>query len=163
MFFALWPDDDARGQLAHVADSVQWHRAARRVPPEKMHITLAFMGDTPAEQQRCFESAADEVTGAAFSLTLDHFGHFPRPRVFWFGPSEVPAALSALAEELASALQPCGFEPEHRPYRPHITLARKVIRKPIAEPVPVHWACEEFCLVESAGGRYSVLQRWQLT
>lgn len=162
LFFALWPDDDTREELARVAHAVPLHRAARRVPPEKMHITLAFMGDTPADRQKCFEQAADSVTGEPLHLTLDFFGHFPRPRVFWFGLKSTPTILGELVDRLVLAIEPCGFEPESRPFRPHVTLARKVRERPQASPATVEWPCDAFCLVESAGGKYSVLRRWPL-
>lgn len=162
LFFALWPDDDTRAKLARVTDSAPLHRAARPVPPDKMHITLVFMGNTPADRQKCFEQAADSVTGEPFRLVLDHCGHFPRPRVFWFGPTEYPEILAVLVKELVSALEACGFEPESRPFRPHVTLARKVRERPQTGPSIVEWPCDAFCLVESAGGEYSVLRRWSL-
>ena len=73
LFFALWPDDDARAELARVAGNVELHQAARRVPPEKMHVTLAFMGNTSADRQRCFEKAAEDVKGEPFRLVLDRY------------------------------------------------------------------------------------------
>lgn len=162
LFFALWPDDDARAELARVAESLELHHAARLVPPEKMHVTLAFMGNTSADQQSCFEQAADGVKGKPFRLVLDHFGHFPRPQMFWLGPTEYPEVLGVLVKRLVSALETCGFEPEQRPYRPHVTLARKVRGRPETGSASMEWSCDDFCLVESAGGKYSVLRRWPL-
>ncbi|MDR2244802.1 MAG: hypothetical protein LBE15_05280 [Burkholderiales bacterium] len=43
----------------------------------------------------------------------------------WAGPKETPAALIALVEDIHALLQPCGFTPETRPFRAHITLRRK--------------------------------------
>ena len=151
-----------RAELARVASSVELHQAARRVPPEKMHVTLAFMGNTSADRQRCFEQAADGIKGEPFRLVLDHFGHFPRPQIFWLGPTEYPEVLGMLVKRLVSALETCGFEPEQRPYRPHVTLARKVRGRPETGSALMEWSCDHFCLVESVGGNYSVLRRWPL-
>ena len=63
-------------------------------------------------------------------------------------------------KRLVSALESCGFEPEQRPYRPHVTLARKVRGRPETGSALMEWFCDDFCLVESAGGKYSVLRRW---
>lgn len=163
LFFALWPNADTRNEVARLADAIELHRAARRIPPEKLHVTLAFMGDTPPDRQACYEQAADALKGEPFTLILDHFGHFPKPRVFWMGPTEYPEVLGILVKKLVTALEACGFERESRPYRPHVTLARKVNRRPSTETARVEWYCDTFCLVESAGGRYTVLREWSLT
>ena len=65
------------------------------------------------------------------------------------------------------ALQPCGYEPERRPYRAHVTTARKVSRPtPVTEIDPIHWSVSDFALVESVthqeGPEYRVLKRWNL-
>jgi 2'-5' RNA ligase len=63
------------------------------------------------------------------------FGPHTAPRVLWIGLGGDLAALEALQSRLAAGLKEEGFEPEARPFRPHITLAR---RRAAArgEPIP---------------------------
>ena len=164
LFFALWPDAAVRARLARVAGGVG---QGRPTAADNLHITLCFLGDTTSEVQACVEQAAETVAGRPFELTLTEIGHWPRPQVVWLGPREIPPALLDLHTGLASAMRPCGFAPERRAFRPHVTLARKVRRLKQAPPVePVVWRVEDFCLVESrtlsGGVSYDVLRRWTL-
>ena len=63
----------------------------------------------------------------------------------------------------------CGLVADgNQPYRPHLTLSRKVLR-PVsgADPQPICWNISDFCLVHSvtrdSGAEYRILQRWELT
>jgi len=165
LFFALWPDEDVRRAL--VAADRGLGREGRRVAADNLHLTLLFLGATPADRQACFTAAAAGVQGEPFELVLDRFGHFPRPRVLWLGSSRPPAALVRLVEALGAALLPCGFTPESRPFAPHVTLRRKARRLPALQPeTPVVWPVHDFCLCESVstpdGVQYRVLERWGL-
>jgi 2'-5' RNA ligase len=70
--------------------------------------------------------------------------------------------------QLNAGITECGFAPDSREYRAHVTLARKVHSGPRAPlPIdPIAWQVERFCLVESLtdrfGVRYQVLQSWEL-
>ncbi len=79
----------------------------------------------------------------------------------------MPEPLAALVRSLRSALSARGFDPEQRPFRPHLTLARKVRLPPPAGSVaPQRWAAHEFSLVESItgpeGSRYERLSTWPM-
>lgn len=167
LFFALWPDDATRRALASL---VRAHLAAGRgrpVAPANLHLTLEFLGGVDAAFRACAERAAASVSATAFELELRRIGHWPRPRVLWSAPEETPDALVGLVDTLRSALVACGHEPDPRPYRAHVTLARKVrARVPTAAHAPIRWPVSEFCLVASEtdprGARYSPLARWSL-
>lgn len=112
--------------------------AGRWDPPEKWHVTLKFLGRTPAPlvgpvEEACRETAASV---APFEVTMTHPGVFPSPgraRVLWVGiddPAEGLARLAAgLDERLAGE-----FEPEARAFTPHLTVAR--FRPPVRIPEP---------------------------
>jgi 2'-5' RNA ligase len=111
---------------------------------------------------------ADRIVVPGFSLNLDRLGYWPRPRILWCGPSQTPQPLQQLVLDLQQGLKRCGFEPERRRYKPHITLHRKV-RHAEAQALeqPIEWRAEEFVLAGSQGGgpgqtRYRILHRWAL-
>lgn len=112
--------------------------ALRRVRPELMHLTLAFLGDTP-EAQLPEVIAAAEAAGAGqhtFEVVLDQAGRFPpngAPRVIWLGVGEGRASLQALAERVVTALRERALRFEQRPFQPHLTLARIPARTPLPE------------------------------
>jgi 2'-5' RNA ligase len=168
LFFALWPAPVLAEELTR--DGAQWlaQAHARPIRPENIHLTLAFLGVVHGERVECFRQAATQVTTPAFTLVLDHAECFRRAGILWVGPSALPALLLALVQQLNAALRACGYQPERRDYRAHISLARQVRRCPrLPVPVPRAWEVREFVLVEShlepGGARYEILERWPLT
>ena len=168
LFFALWPPASVRDRLAHLSRSLPLGKA-KPVPAENLHITLAFLGSADEGQRACLESLAEGIQVPPFCLALDQLGHFPRPQVLWVGCSQEPEPVFELVGELKRRLPECGFEPETRPYRTHLTLARKVRRPRLEEKHvdPIVWPVEDFCLVASEtlpqGAQYAVLRRWPLS
>lgn len=162
LFFALWPDEAVRLQLAGHRP-----RHGRRVHPEDLHITLVFLGNLNEARQTELEAAADRIDGEGFELVLDRYGGFRRSRIAWLGASLLPAPLAKLQAALAAAAETSGVAREARDYVPHVTLARDARTGPTAPIVPIRWPVDSFCLVESAGGRegprYRVLRRWPLS
>lgn len=166
LFFALWPDESVRRELVRVQSSLPRH-GGRENHPNDLHVTLVFLGAVESERQACVEAVASGIQSRPFDLLIDQVDYWSRPRIPWCGPSEIPGPLSALVADLKEGLRRCEFEPETRPYAPHVTLARKA--RPIA-PFPLEksmaWPVREFVLAESNPNAsqpvYSVLRRWAL-
>lgn len=163
LFFALWPDNEIRQGIVQRREALG-AAGRRRVPDHNLHLTLLFLGNQPAERVAGIEAAVDDVSAETFRLRLDRFGWFARARVVWLG-GEAPAAAQALVADLARVLQPQGLNFDVRPFRPHITLFRKVTRRPdLPDPEPLEWPIREFALIESIpGSPYRVLREWPLT
>ena len=100
----------------------------RWVPPEHWHLTLAFLGDVPAEQVAAHARALQPLAcQAAPRLGVRGLGVFPphgRPRVVWAGLVGDVARVQALAAAVGQALAPHGYRAEPRPFTPHLTLGR---------------------------------------
>jgi len=165
LFVGLWPDALARENLWRCLKSLSLR--GRSTHPEDLHVTLQFLGEVAAERLPCVEDAVAALAGrGSFDLLLDQAGYWPRPRVSWLAPSEVPAPLLALQQDLAARLNACGFPPEARPYRPHVTLARKspgLLARRIEQPLL--WRVSQVALVASGGAgppRYRPLRLWSL-
>jgi len=106
----------------------------RWVGPETFHVTLQFLGETKKFDE--IRRALKQVTAGAVQLSFRGAGFFPNPkapRVFWVG-IESDQRLQALADSVATATHALGFEREHGPYTPHLTLARRGSGCP--RPVP---------------------------
>ena len=163
LFFGLWPDDAVRRQIAALSREV----CGRPVPEVNLHLTLLFLGMQNDAARQCFCTAAGQVQGSPFTLSLDRYGGWARKRIQWLGPSAPTTAFGELAGTLASALAACGFEAEKQPFVPHVTLSRKA-KKPVEgpTPAPILWSVNDFVLAESVpspdGVRYVVLERWKL-
>ncbi len=97
--------------------------------PEKLHITLKFLGDTePARVEdlsRAVSRAASNVE--PFELTIEEPGAFPQhgqPRVIWLGIADASGSLALMQRQLETECAAAGFPRESRPFKPHLTLAR---------------------------------------
>jgi 2'-5' RNA ligase len=166
LFFALWPADELRVQLARIARQIMG-KQDKIVHPKNLHLTLVFLGSVTVQQRICAERVANAVAGTAFELRLEQIGYWSRPQVVWFGPREIPEPLIDLVRQLNKGLKACAHQPETRCYQAHITLARKVIRRfPISWTMPLAWQVEYFCLVQSVacpgGVQYQILRTWPL-
>ncbi|ADJ27743.1 RNA 2',3'-cyclic phosphodiesterase [Nitrosococcus watsonii] len=166
LFFALWPEVGVREQAARLARRMLG-KQGKRVRPENLHLTLVFLGSMTEQQRACAEAVADTIDGPAFTLRLEQIGHWPRPRVVWLAPQETPKPLLELAQQLNQGLAACGYQPEARPYRAHMTLARKVAGYfPAREVAPLVCPVEYFYLMQSVtyprGVEYQVLRTWPL-
>jgi 2'-5' RNA ligase len=167
LFFALWPPTALRRQLHEAACAIPLAAGARRVPRSNLHLTLHFIGNVYFAQMDCLQAVARRVDARRFRLDLDCQGFFARPRVAWLGCREIPSALVDLHRELGARLRSCDYQPELRPYHPHVTVARKT--GPISTAVgfdPLCWAVNEFALVEvqavENGVHYRVVETYPL-
>ncbi|MEZ4833384.1 MAG: RNA 2',3'-cyclic phosphodiesterase [Caldilineaceae bacterium] len=97
--------------------------------PDKVHVTLRFLGETSDTQVDQIHADLRRITADAipFALNLDGIGVFPnwpRVRVLWAGVSGELAALHRLQQAVETAAQAAGFVAEDKSFSPHITLAR---------------------------------------
>ena len=101
----------------------------RWVHYEDLHITLAFLGFAPLEKlQNAVKNVKESLNAVnAFQLKINRLGIFGRvdsPRVFW-ADTEESTELQLVWKKVFSACAEAGFQLETRPFRPHITIARK--------------------------------------
>ena len=99
---------------------------ARWVPPEQLHLTLRFIGDTDEETFQGIRSALGSIGGAPFPLALRGTGHFPpgkEARVLWIGMEENPE-LAELQRRVERSVVAAGIAAEARRFSPHLTIAR---------------------------------------
>ncbi len=164
VFFALWPDEGTREALVRASQVAVDRAAGRATPRANLHVTLAFLGAvSEAELSRVRQLSPPPAE--PFMLSIDTLGFRKRARLLWAAPGTVPPALLDLESRLWSELAELGIRHEHRPYLPHVTLARKA-RHVSDTLTPVHWPVPEFVLVESTPGPrssvYRILETWPL-
>jgi 2'-5' RNA ligase len=101
----------------------------RWVEPNAMHLTLWFLGDVSGDQVAHLRVALMLAFAGqqAVRVQLGAPGAFPnlqRPQVIWIGLAEGETHLRVWYDALARRLPSLGFQPDPRPYRPHLTLGR---------------------------------------
>ena len=156
-----------RTTLADLAREVARESGGQPTAPNRIHLTLAFLGYQPAPRVETLRRLGGGLRSRAFTLALDALGGFPRTGIAWLGASGAQPALDALHGELAAALREGGFAVDERPYAPHLTLARHsaaTIERRL--PQPLCWAVSSFFLIVSELGRsgptYRPLAEWPL-
>ena len=134
------------------------------MPPDKLHVTLFFLGNVERSRIPALEGVAQRISAPAFELDLDRVDYWRHNRIVWAGAPVCPPALAVLARDVSIALGDLGFMAEDRPYVPHVTLVRNAKGGPkrVVFP-PIRWALTDWVLVESrqAQGRstYEVISR----
>jgi len=126
LFVALDLPDAVRSGIAAWGARELADPALRPVREEALHVTLAFLGWTAEKEIPRLAEIVESCTGPAPSIALDEPAQRPergRPRLFALpaGSPGVVAMQAELQEKLAGARL---YEPEKRPFWPHVTVAR---------------------------------------
>jgi 2'-5' RNA ligase len=171
LFFALWPTDAVRAQLAAAAES--YASFGRAIAARNLHVTLVFLGAVAQERLAAVLAAAQSMQkltfDGKFSVHLDTVEFWRRSSLICLTAGQTPPELLTSVGRLGAELQERGFEwREHETFRPHVTLVRDVARgSKIAGAASVLWPVDSFALVESQvgqrGSEYTVLEQWRLT
>jgi 2'-5' RNA ligase len=138
-FYALALPAEMKGYLHGVSERVKSRFPFKNwVHPDDYHMTFAFLGK--ADERKLAQSAewvADAVRGARrIHVGPDRIGTFGQPknpRILWIGTTG-QEQLALLREKVYSACRRAGFELETRPFKPHITIARKWAGKEAFSP-----------------------------
>lgn len=171
-------------RTARAALEKQGKLAVRWVDPDGAHLTLKFLGATPAGRRQAIVDVLTSAARAArpFTLQTAGLGLFPRPqapRVVWLGVDGELAQLHALQYAVERLVAPLGYPTEARPFSPHLTLGRTqkdAARQELAAigaavgravPPPVAaWPVSQVVLMRSerlpASARYTVVSRIDL-
>lgn len=145
--------------------------------PEGRHLTLKFLGEVDPDRLPAIEEALGAEVGGhePFRAAFDRVGGFPslrRPRVLWVGIAQGAEPMASLAGSVDAACASLGFQPEGRPFRGHLTLARFKVPKPLDDLPPVDVPAESFEVGEVVlfqsqlhpkGARYTALRKFPLT
>jgi RNA 2',3'-cyclic 3'-phosphodiesterase len=173
-FVAVFPPQRVREALFRAACEVPASKAFRLIGPEKLHLTLKFLGDVTEDDVSRVEQALEQLRGRhePFEIETSGFGAFPserRARILWAGVGEGSEPLRAVAQSVDDHLKPVGFRRERRPYVPHLTLGRARGRQAKLDcasisPPKLRFSVSGVDLVESVQGEdgvtYSVLETY---
>jgi RNA 2',3'-cyclic 3'-phosphodiesterase len=173
LFFALWPTHEQREQLANATRDALSQIGGRPVPLENHHLTLAFLGSVAEERLDELRAIATQVAAIPIAgalpieVVLDRLEHWRKANLIAATASAPPPPAAALAATLQEALTGARFTPDLKPFRPHVTLVRKVSRASRDLCMTsTRWTFDAMTLVRSrtapTGSLYSVLDSWAL-
>jgi 2'-5' RNA ligase len=132
LFIAIELPADVLSGLAGIQTALEKQappRTVRWVNVDGIHLTLKFLGDTPAAKRASLEKALGQAAEGhfTFSLATGALGCFPntrQPRVVWVSIQNDMDALKALRDAVEEHIAPLGYPTENRPFSPHLTLGR---------------------------------------
>lgn len=174
LFVAAFPPPRVQQALIEAVRTLP-PNAFRPTAPERVHLTLKFLGEVQLDNLPRIVAALEPVTDEhePFEVVTSAFGVFPSPRrarILWAGIDEGADQLHALAKTVEALLKPEGFPPEEKPYVPHLTLGRS--RRPTTfDPTGVSLPTLQFTisnidLVQNKHGptgiTYPTLKRYDL-
>lgn len=136
IFVAIDISDEAKQKVSPYVETLRAEFPRLRVgweKPEKLHLTLKFLGDIDDEKLKKLIVAVEKTTGqlSVFKLQIKETGVFPSPRnarILWLGLHDENKSLQKLNEILESECEKIGFAREKRNFKAHLTIAR--LREP---------------------------------
>jgi 2'-5' RNA ligase len=167
VFYALWPGPDTRASIAEAAGVLSLGNAARPVPEENYHLTLAFIGEVSPARVAVLQQIGGDLRVAGCTIRFDAYEYWPDSQAVVALAREAPVELTELSRQLHNFDGTRRLDRMHRPLRPHVTLARKVTQAPVLQAMsPFHWSARSFSLVSSdtsgAHSVYTVVDTWPL-
>ncbi|WP_165055402.1 MULTISPECIES: RNA 2',3'-cyclic phosphodiesterase [unclassified Adlercreutzia] len=164
-FIALEPPEAFVDEVAGMARVLSAVVEGRFVPRKNYHITLAFLGEVDDATTRQAMGVLDETCASAAParLTADGLGKFGRASdaTLWLGVAE-DDGLMALAASVRESLESRGIPFDSKPFKPHITLARRarIPRAPLPSvPFPEPAFAARATLFKSALERQGVVYK----
>ena len=162
LFTALWPHESVRSAMAAWQQEWEWPRQAVLVKPERLHMTLHFLGDVAA--QRLPELVERlRVAFPPFTLEIDETAVWSQG-VAVLHAQHTPPELHALHRELSAAVETFGIPLDPRPFRAHVTLARRAQGARCTAPAhSLRWPVRDgYVLVRTlpGGAGYETLARF---
>jgi 2'-5' RNA ligase len=151
--------------LGELACVVAARAHGRPIPAANIHATIAFIGAWPVSELPRLHAIGAKLHALPCRVALDMLGSFRRAGVAWIGASAVPAQVLDVVRTLGEALSSIGIALDERPFRLHLTLARKCrVEHPRQAIGPFAWDVGDVALMRSDtladGARYTVLARW---
>ena len=142
-------------------------RGVRTTRVDQWHVTLAFLGEVPDPEPLLGSLRTAAERAQPLHLQLRGSGFFRGPGVLFAGVSGDVDPLHRLAADVTAVCRDAGVHLEPRPYRPHLTVARRLPRDPgtLSQYEGPPWTATEVELVRSRLGarvEHEVLERFEL-
>ena len=127
LFVAIPMPEETTRELGETVARIRKRPSAEELrwsPPESWHVTLQFLGNVAGEEYASLLERLRRVRASPVKIAPQKIGAFGRARILHVEVEPTPELLE-LEKRVSAATSQCGFTREDRPYRPHITLARR--------------------------------------
>jgi 2'-5' RNA ligase len=131
LFIAINLDDSIKEELLMIMSRLKkLSRQGSYTLAENLHLTLIFLGEIQESEINKIKAAMDDTKAAPFQLQFSGLGNFKRKEgdIYWVGVNR-NKILDDIHRQLFNNLDQAGFHLEKRPFKPHLTIARRVITR----------------------------------
>jgi len=149
LFFVLCPPEQVRKQINLLNLSIKGEDL-NKLKADNLHVTLLFLGSTPAETEKRIRCAVESIRIQPFALCFNQLAFWKKPGILCLTTQQYDPQLAILVDMLKKLVEQCGISIEDRNYKPHITLARKARELINTEVQSIEWQAGSFCLLESS-------------
>jgi 2'-5' RNA ligase len=143
LFIAINFSDEVKNQLLKIQEQLKSQSSRGNFTrSENLHLTLAFLGETPETQLEKLYDILEGIQSPAFAIPFNRTGCFTHSKkeLWWIGATKDSSGLPllrAVHEQLLSRLLEKGFSADTRPFNAHITMGREIKHtKPILLDCP---------------------------
>jgi RNA 2',3'-cyclic 3'-phosphodiesterase len=138
LFVALLLPTDAVTRLARWQErELARAREARIVPPGNLHVTVAFLGGTPAPELEGIAAAVRACAGENEPAVFEPLRYRETKSVGMILLADEESRASRLAERVFGTLEGIGvYKRESRAWLPHVTVVRFRKRPRVSPPLP---------------------------
>ena len=159
------PDATARRVTRWQREELGAPERARLVPEENLHVTIAFLGSRPAAEVESIAGALRAGADGSVRPVLTPVRYRETRSVGMLVFDDADGHATRIAEDVHARLARLGvYEPERRPWLPHLTVvrfrARPRLRPPIPDlgPVTMSDAAVYISRLRPTGAQYEVLE-----
>jgi 2'-5' RNA ligase len=159
VFWALLPDEKTKGKLFPIIRNLKQHAVQGNFTAiDNLHLTIVFVGEVMNDDLHKLIDAVESISFPPFVVKTKQLGYFSNR-----GANDIlvwhldrSPELVSLYGHVSAVCQEKGFLIDTREYRPHFTLARKVVfsedfkkrQESLAFPT-LFMKCERLSLMES--------------
>jgi 2'-5' RNA ligase len=132
LFIAVNFDDTVKSRLLDIQGRIRKQALRGNFSrPENLHLTLVFIGETPADLVSAIVSTIQTIPPdqRGFSVTFNHTGCFRHSgkELWWIGAEgKEIGALVELRQHISDRLDVARIPYDKRPFNAHITLGREI-------------------------------------
>ncbi len=151
LFFGLALDEHSKTHIYNwLTRDVKTYRPL--INKNNLHLTLAFLGNVNANDEKRYISYAEQIKAKSFALSFGDTGYWQQTGIFYLRPSGIPKQLDMLASSLRNKSHKLATYHNPFAFNPHITLVRGAKRQ---EPTvynkmaPLNYKFKQFTLFHS--------------
>lgn len=153
------PAPPQQSELAAYQSKWTWPAGSVVTQPERLHLTLQFLGDVDVHRERALKTWLREIKLSHFDLLFGKGGLYDGGHAVVTPSSS--EALIELQEKVQAVAAWCGISSEARQWAPHVTLARSASGATVpSKPLWLRWPIRSFSLVASRNGAYEIVSSW---